>query len=385
MRTSILYKMLFSVSLAVILFSAPLYGQNDPSREIMVYFSKGVEKTTKGLPVNISSVAVQRLLTHFNINQNQVYSAFPNFNETDTLQRTTDGKLIKMPNMAKIFKVRVPSGIRRQEVIDSLKKIPGVLFAEPNGTVGPYIAPIVPNDQYFSYQWALQPGGGVGKIQAPEAWNIYSGTSNNFIGIVDGGVDGTHPDLNGKVSGDAGWGWGGHGIHVAGIASAKTNNWDGTNYVGIAGVDWKAQLHAQRVDYTDDAGTYQAVVDAVNYSPNVSVLNNSWGLQPAGRYSTTVRLAFAYAYKMNRAAVVAMGNNNGSQTQYPAGFGQGIIAVGATDQNDIVASFSDIGNHIDVSAPGVSILSTYRNGFTFFDPNYEYSSGTSMAAPIVSE
>lgn len=73
-----------------------------------------------------------------------------------------------------------------------------------------------------------------------------------------------------------------------------------------------------------------------------------------------------------------MGNNNGSQTQYPAGFGQGIIAIGSTDVNDVIAGSSNTGNHIDVSAPGVNIYSTYRN------PDYAYNSGTSMAAPHVS-
>jgi hypothetical protein len=158
-------------------------------------------------------------------------------------------------------------------------------------------------------------------------------------------------------------------------------------------VDWNAQLHAQRIDnVAGDAGTYQAIVDAVNYSANVKVLNNSWVLTQSQsdlrpRYSTTVRLAFAYAYKMNRVAVCANGNYQQSypnQTYYPAGFGQGIIAVGATDNLDQVAYFSQVNNGIDVASPGVSILSTYRNGATFSDPNYEYLSGTSMASPLVS-
>lgn len=346
-----------------------LYAQSDPSREILVYFASGIHRAPAGQAATVRSAAIERLLARFKIDQNQLVSAFPNFNEADTLKQLVDGRRISLPNIARIFKVRVPSNAAREEIIDSLKKLPEVLFAEPNGTTEPHV---IPNDQYFSYQWALQGGGGTGKIQAPEAWDITTGNSNNVIGIVDGGIDPTHPDLSGKVTGDAGYGWSGHGIHVAGIASAKTNN-----IVGIAGVDWNAQLHAERVDNTDDAGTYQAVVDAVNYSGSMNVFNNSWGLTPAGRYSTTVRMAFAYAYKMNRTAVVSMGNDNGSQTQYPAGFGQGIIAVGATDAGDVVAGFSDIGNHIDVSAPGVSIYSTYRN------PDYQYLSGTSMAAPHV--
>ena len=277
--------------------------------------------------------------------------------------------------MGKIFKIVLPAGISRKEVIDSLRNTQGVLFAEENGTATPNV---LPSDQYFSNQWSLQAGGGTGKIQAPEAWDIYTGSSSSIIGIIDFGVDGAHPDLTGKVTGDA-QGSIFHGTHVAGISAAKTNN-----TTGVSGINWNAQILSKSIDGLDVTGIYQKVVDAVNYSSNVQVLNNSWGILPYGSYSTTVRLAFAYAYKMNRTAIVSMGNNNGSQTQYPAGFGQGIIAVGATDQGDLIAGFSDTGNHIDVSAPGVSILSTYRNGVTFSDPNYEYLNGTSMAAPEVS-
>ncbi len=71
-------------------------------------------------------------------------------------------------------------------------------------------------------------------IDAPEAWGIFKGSSNIKIGIIDGGVENWHEDLSGKVSGDTGWGWNGHGFHVAGIAAANTDN-----SVGIAGVDWE--------------------------------------------------------------------------------------------------------------------------------------------------
>lgn len=92
MRTSILSKMLFPVSLAIMLyFNVVLtYGQSDPKREIMIYFSKGVDRTNIGLPARISSIAIQRVLKYFNINQEQISSAFPNFNEADTLKRTSD-------------------------------------------------------------------------------------------------------------------------------------------------------------------------------------------------------------------------------------------------------------------------------------------------------
>ena len=95
-------------------------------------------------------------------------------------------------------------------------------------------------------------------------------------------------------------------------------------------------------------------------------------------------MAFAYVYKMNRVAVVAMDDHGQTGATYPAAYGQGIIAVGATDNSDVRPSWSEAGSWIDVSAPGVNILSTYRNGVYFSDPNYEYLSGTSMATPYVS-
>ncbi|MDP1677345.1 MAG: S8 family serine peptidase [Bacteroidota bacterium] len=355
--------------------------QNDPTKEILVYFTSGVERAAKGqLTARTASSAAKTILAHFKIGEDKITSAFPDFDETDTLKKTPEGRTIGMPNMAKIFRIRVPDGVVRKSVIDSLKKLSNVLFAEPNGIAAPHS---IPDDQYFSYQYSLQAGGGTGKISAPEAWDIYTGSSSSIIGIIDYGVDGTHPDLSGKVSGDAP-NTVYHGTHVAGIAAAKTNN----NATGISGVDWNAQLLSKNIEYSDDVTTYQQIVDAVNYSSNVNVLNNSWGLiypdHSGGRYSTTVKLAFVYAYKMNRTAVVAMGNSNGSQTQYPAGFGQGIIAIGSTDADDVVAGSSNIGNHIDVTAPGVSILSTYRNGNFSDDANYHTDGGTSMAAPHVS-
>jgi thermitase len=252
-------------------------------------------------------------------------------------------------------------------------------YPEPNGVAQP-ASPLYPNDPLFElgFQWGLYNHGQSGgtpdaDIDAPEAWEIFTGSPNVKIGIIDGGVENWHEDLSGKVSGDSGWGWGGQGFHVAGIAAAKTNN-----DTGIAGVDWNARIISQRIDNVDDPGIYDAIMDAVN--AGADVLNNSWQLtNPDGsaRYSLTVRKAFANAYKLNRVAVAAMGDGVNCTIQYPAAFGQGIIAVGATDRNDLEAFFTCTGNHIDVSAPGVDIMGC-------FPYVYGYLDGTSEAAPHVS-
>lgn len=381
MKTIFLSKTILLMIAGIMLFAnyMPLIAQNDHDKEILVYFTSGVERAPEGQAARIMNSAVQKIFNTFKISENAITSAFPKFDEKDTLITTKEGLKIGMPNMGKIFKLKVLDSSDRNRVIEELKKLPEVLFAEPNGLAS---VDVLPNDTYFSYQWSLQPGT---KIRAPEAWDIFQGNSSTKIAVIDEGVDGTHPDLSGKVSGHTAI-YGYHGTHVAGIAAAKTNN-----STGIAGVDWNAQIIAKAFNDGTSSGDpyiYQIVTEAVNEGSNI--LNNSWKLinndGSPGRYSTTVRMAFAYAYKQNRAAIATMGNtgNTTNTVQYPGSFGQGIIAVGATDQEDMRAGFSTYGNAIDVVAPGVSILSTYRSGNFPLSSDYHYASGTSMAAPIVS-
>lgn len=280
--------------------------------------------------------------------------------------------------MTKLFRINVPGGKNRQELIDYLNTLPQVLYADRNGRARPCVTP---DDTEYPDQWGLNNTNDPGQdIHAEAAWDIYTGNASNIIGIIDGGVDVLHEDLDDKISGgDYGFGWGGHGIHVSGIAAAESDN-----NKGVCGVDWEASIHNRRIDnLSDDIEIYQAIVDAVNYSENVHVLNNSWSMyddyEVSGKYSNTVKLAFAYAYKANRTSVVAMGNDQityPNVVQYPAGF-ENVIAVGSTDRDDIIAPSSVHGNHIDVCAPGVAILSTIFGG-------YDNNSGTSMAAPFVS-
>jgi len=364
------------------LYSFYVFSQRNPNQEILIFFSTGVSqevvakqgKTIKTAKIN--DVKLKSALKKMGIEESMLEVAMPNFNRKDTYKMLSDGSKVYQADMSKLYRIHVSNRQKRDEIIKQLNSLPEVLYAEANGSVSP---DVIPSDTYFQQQWGLKNDLHPGKdIHAEGAWDIYTGNPNNIIAIIDGGTNKYHSDLNDKIAGgDNGYGWSGHGIHVSGIAAAESNN-----NQGVSGVDWYARIHAQRIDnVSDDAATYQAIVDAVNYSSNVHVLNNSWGLTDngnPGRYSTTVKLAYVYAYNANRTMVSAMGNHNDTHPgvpNYPAGYGIG-IAVGATDNNDNIAYFSVHGDYIDVSAPGVAIYSTLNN-------SYGNMSGTSMATPFV--
>jgi hypothetical protein len=352
---------------------------------ILVYFIDGIHSEStvvKGKTVKtakITNTTVRNVLAAIAVQEDSIKPALPQFNRADTLRILSDGREIRQADMSRLYKIRLKKGEDAEKIIEHLKKLPEVLYAEPDGISVPCIAP---NDtHYLLWQWNMNNRINPGRdIHAEAAWNIYTGNPNNIIAVIDGGVLESHIDLNDKITGgDTGIGsWESHGTHVAGIAAAESNNG-----VGVTGVDWNARIHPQRVDLGGDADTYQAIVDAVNYSPNVRVLNNSYALtyedRTPGRYSTTVRQAVAYAYKNNRVFVAAMGNEqltHPNVINYPAGY-PNVIAVGSTNNNDVIAGSSVNGNHIDVCAPGVNIYSTILGN------TYGHLSGTSMATPHV--
>jgi len=379
-------KKIILVSFISLISIFEMKAQNFTKEEILVYFKSGLKKETttneKGTlkKPNFSSKLLVEKLKKLNITIDQIELAFPDFKERDTLKILENGEEITQLNFSNLCRIKLKSSDSKYELIDKLNIIDEVLYAEPNGKI---IRHEIPNDEFLVDQWNIKNDFNIGSdIHAINAWDIYKGNSNNYIGIIDGGVEpnNPHPDLNGKlVGGDTGFGWDSHGIHVAGIAAANSNN----NF-GISGVDWNAKIYSKRIDnLSDDVSTYQAIINVIDFNPNVFVLNNSWSLayndETVGRYSTTIAQAFATAYKANRVSIASMGNHQLEQPNviaYPAGLSN-VVAVGATNSNDEIANFSAQGSHIDISAPGVGIISTVSGN------NFMYKSGTSMAAPHV--
>lgn len=262
---------------------------------------------------------------------------------------------------------------------------------------------LIPNDPLFNQQWALNQSNDC-DIDAPEAWDIETGSSDVVIAVIDSGVDYNHPDLaaniwnntdeipnngidddhNGFVDDVLGWDFvnndnnpmddNNHGTLCSGIAAAVTNN-----SIGIAGVCWNCKIMPVKGLNKDANGYDDDLANCIYYAVDngADIISMSWGSYAPGKSLNDVLYdSIIYAYGQGVVLVAAAGNNNVDFKAYPANWNQ-VIAVAATDQNDYKASFSNYGSWVDVAAPGVDILST-RLG-----DGYETGSGTSLACPHV--
>jgi subtilisin family serine protease len=300
--------------------------------------------------------------------------------------------------------------------IAKLRQDPRVRYAEPNHIV---TIDSVPNDPSFGNTWGLNntgqtingsPGTPDADIDAPEAWNVTTGSSNVTVAVIDTGVDWSHPDLssqiwvnpgencsgcrndgidndhNGFVDDWHGWDFAnndnnptddhGHGTHVSGTIGAA-----GNNGVGVAGVNWNVRIMPVKFLNAQGSGTDANAVSAVLYAAQngAAVMNNSWADDV---YSQALADAITVADQHSSLFVAAAGNNgtdNDSSPTYPASYDMpNVVAVAATDNTDSRAFFSNVGRRsVDLGAPGVDIYSTWPGG------GYQYLSGTSMATPHV--
>lgn len=326
-------------------------------------------------------------------------------------------------------RVAFGKGIVIDEAIAVANEIPGVAFAEPNWV---YTPSFVSNDTHYlsGIMWgmygddapsAVGPAGTTNQYgsQAEEAWNNgFVGSDSVYIGVIDEGIQYTHPDLvdnvwvnpfdpidgvdndgNGRIDDTQGWDFysnnrtvydgtsDDHGTHVAGTIGAA-----GGNGAGVAGINWNVTMIStkflgpnggftsgaiQSLDYLTDLKTRHGL--------NIVASNNSWG---GGGFSQSLLDAITRAANQGILFIAAAGNsgtNNDTANYFPANYnttaGAGydaVIAVASITSSGARSSFSSYGaTTVDLGAPGSSIASTVPTNA------YAYYSGTSMATPHV--
>lgn len=300
---------------------------------------------------------------------------FPSIDSGDSVRIGMDGTSRRLPALWRIVKVTCEDSTAVDPLMLDLGGLESITYAEANAVLSPTVEP---NDDAFQNgeQWHLnnygQDGGTAdADIDAPEAWDVTTGSTGTTVCILDTGIDASHDDFVGRtIIGDSGFGGDQspyHGTHVAGIVGAATNN-----DLGVAGIDWQCRLMNQWTTLTNE-DVANSIIEARD--TGADVINMSFG---GPNPSETMRHAAHTAFLSDVLLVAAMGNENSDNPSYPARYSEIITAVGGTTRNDSRALFSNYGNWMDVCAPGLDITSTLLND------QYGALSGTSMAAPMVS-
>ncbi len=333
-----------------------------------------------------------------------------------------NGKPVAAAPMAKAYRVALGKSVSVHDAVEALSALEDVEFAEPNYLVYSLASTSEPDDPYYSLQY------GIKDINLPELWGkpVIS-KEGPVIAILDTGVDIEHPDLAAniwtnpaEVSGASGYdddgngfiddlhGWdfvnetgrigdyNGHGTHCAGIAAAC-----GGNGIGITGANPYARIMPLTVLQSTGTGDVATIIKAVDYAAanGASIISMS-----LGSYASSQALEQALGRAYQKAMIVAAAGNDGyclnhahpeKAQQYPMpmfpaaySFVLGVQASAPdgglaqfSNYDDNGPNFSETGEdklyNYEVTAPGVSIMSTYPGG------KYKQLNGTSMATPLV--
>ena len=259
---------------------------------------------------------------------------------------------------------------REIAIANILKHSGYVEFAEPDFAMKPSLQP---NDPHFGNQWHHN------NVNSQQAWNITTGSNSVLVAVCDTGFDVNHPDLGPNLRTDLAYNAqdgstyiydaNGHGTGTAGTLGALGNN--GT---GAAGVNWNVDIIPVRIAISDgNSSAYiSTMAKCIEYAADngARVVNLSYG----GIEYSTINSAAQYLRARNGLLFMSAGNGSSEFSSYPDY--TSFIGVGATDQSNNKASFSNWGTYIDITAPGVSILTTYPSN------RYVYYSGTSFSSPL---
>ncbi len=238
-----------------------------------------------------------------------------------------------------------------------------------------------PNDPQIGSQWGWSASPG---INAYLAWDITTGSTGVTVAVLDTGLEKTHEDIGNYLQGydfvnndndPTDSNNCGHGTHVAGTVGALTNNG-----VGVAGTAQTTILPVLVLDYINPlygcSGSFAAIANGITYAADqgADIITMSLGCA-AGCYDQATVDAIDYAYNTKGALVTVATGNDAAAVGFPASAANA-MGVGAIDSSGAMYTYSNTGPEVEIVGPGVSVLSTYRGG-------YSSLTGTSMATPHV--
>ncbi|MCR3906647.1 MAG: S8 family serine peptidase [Tenericutes bacterium] len=247
-----------------------------------------------------------------------------------------------------------------------------------------------PGDPLLGDQYAIELMG------VNMAWTFTEGSADITIAIIDTGIDTDHDEFTGRLSTlsynsrtkQVGLAFveddNGHGTAITGVIGANKDN-----SKGIAGIVQNSVLLVIKANNLDDPDTTEvdeskqfsdsAIIEGIYYAVNqgADIINLSLG----GTYANPLTEdAIEYARLNDVIVVAASGNDGTNEKLYPASF-EGVISVGAVDETSTIWDTAEAGSNyndkVDLTAPGVSIVTTGLNN------QYVTSTGTSLAAPQV--
>ena len=324
----------------------------------------------------------------------------PMFPQAEKPAHKTDRYGRKLADLTRIYEVSYTSNIPVKDVMAWLKRCGLMEYVQPKIIVQKFSEDekinFVPNDPSLASQWHIT------KINAPQAWDINTGSSSVIVGIADGGTNFSHPDLmnvaynaadpiDGIDNDGDGWtdnyrGWntgsnnnnpqynvgGGlnHGVASTGTASATVNN-------GINGAGISYNSPYLPIKIADAANAFSAAEQGVFYAAQkgAKIINCSWGgtapwplLEDVTRYAVFNKGCFV---------VSSAGNSNNSAPYWPGSY-PWVTCVAGSNSSDIKSSTSSYYDFVDITAPGEAIFTTSAATFA------NVGTGTSWAAPMVS-
>ncbi|NOY87132.1 MAG: S8 family serine peptidase [Deltaproteobacteria bacterium] len=309
-----------------------------------------------------------------------------------------------------VQQLKVRPGLSVQDAIKEYQSRPEVEYVQPNYIY--HLQSTTPNDPDYPSLWGLDNTGqtvsGIfgtsdADIDAPEAWDITTGSPSVIVAVVDSGVDYNHPDISGNIWSNSGEvingidsdlngyvddvrGWdfvdndndpmdvNSHGTHVSGTIGAV-----GNNGIGITGVAWTTKIMPVRVFDFAGLATTANIVLGFDYAVanGAKIINFSAGGGPSDQAMMDSISAANNAEVLMVFAAGNSANNNdaGGAHFYPSDYTyDNIISVSATDQDDSLASFSNYGaTSVDVGAPGTNIYSLKPARQTIFWEDFEGS------------